>query len=81
MGTRRLYRLEGCPYCATVKQKLDELGLNYETRDVFPLRLFRSEVKSVSGQAGVPVLVDPDHGVTGMAESDEIVAYLERTYG
>jgi glutathione S-transferase len=35
----------------------------------------------VSGQTGVPVLVDEEHGVEGMAESDDIVAYLERTYG
>jgi len=81
MGTRRLYRLAGCPYCATVEKKLDELGLEYETRDVFPIRFFRSEVKEISGQKGVPVLVDSKTGVTGMAESDDIVAYLERTYG
>ncbi|NIS35223.1 MAG: glutaredoxin, partial [Actinobacteria bacterium] len=30
---------------------------------------------------GVPVLVDPEHGVEGMPESDDIVAYLEQTYG
>jgi glutaredoxin 3 len=35
----------------------------------------------VSGQTGVPVLVDTDHDVEGMPESDDIVAYLDRTYG
>jgi glutathione S-transferase len=34
-----------------------------------------------SGQTGVPVLVDEEHGVEGMPESDDIVAYLEETYG
>jgi len=29
----------------------------------------------------VPVLVDHDEGVDGMPESDDIVAYLEETYG
>jgi glutathione S-transferase len=29
----------------------------------------------------VPVLVDTEHGVEGMPESDDIVAYLEETYG
>jgi len=75
-----LYRLPGCPYCAKVEQKLDELGLEYESHNVLPFRFLRFEVKSVSGQSGVPVLVDPEHGIEGMAESDDIVAHLEETY-
>ena len=76
-----LYRLSGCPYCAKVEDKLDELGLEYEQHDVMPFRFLRQGVKKVSGQSGVPVLVDPEHDISGMAESDEIVDYLERTYG
>jgi hypothetical protein len=34
-----------------------------------------------SGQTGVPVLVDEANDISGMPESDDIVAYLERTYG
>ena len=75
-----LYRLPGCPYCAKVEDKLDELDLEYETHNVLPFRFLRFEVKSVSGQSGVPMLVDPEHGVEGMAESDDIVTYLENTY-
>lgn len=75
-----LYRLSGCPYCKKVEEKLDDLGLDYERHDVFPLRFFRSEVKEVSGQSGVPVLVDPEHGVEGMAESEDIIDYLDRMY-
>lgn len=41
----------------------------------------RDEVYEVSGQYGVPVLVDEANGVEGMAESDDIVAYLYREYG
>jgi glutathione S-transferase len=41
----------------------------------------RTEVKEVSGQTGVPVLVDKDNGVDAMPESDDIVEYLEETYG
>jgi glutathione S-transferase len=41
----------------------------------------RTEVEEVSGQTGVPVLVDPEHGVEGMPESDDIVEYLDETYG
>ncbi|QAU11543.1 glutaredoxin [Halorubrum sp. BOL3-1] len=77
---RELYRLPGCPYCAKVERKLDDLGLEYETHSVLPFRFLRFSVKSVSGQSGVPVLVDLEHGVEGMAESDDIVAYLDDTY-
>lgn len=76
-----LYRLTGCPYCLKVERKLEELGLEYERHDVSPFRFLRSEVKAVSGQSGVPVLVDAENGVSGMPESDDIVDYLERTYG
>lgn len=76
-----LYELEGCPYCAKVKNKLADLGLEYESRMVPRSHSERTEVEEISGQTGVPVLVDEDHGVEGMAESDDIVEYLEETYG
>lgn len=79
--TLTLYEKVGCPYCAKVKRKLDELDLAYDSKLVPPSRADRDEVVAVSGQAGVPVLVDPEHDVEGMAESDDIVAYLESTYG
>ena len=79
--TIELYLLSGCPYCRKVERKLDELDLEYETHNVPPLKSRRSEVKDISGQAGVPVLVDSANGIEGMAESAEIVVYLERTYG
>ncbi|KTG10769.1 glutaredoxin [Haloprofundus marisrubri] len=76
-----LYELEGCPYCAKVKNKLAELDLEYESKMVPRSHSERTEVKEVSGQTGVPVLVDEEHDVHGMPESDDIVAYLEKTYG
>jgi glutaredoxin 3 len=78
--TLELYELPGCPYCAKVKNKLDELGLEYVSHEVPRSHGERTEVEAVSGQTGVPVLVDTDNGVEGMPESDDIVAYLERTY-
>jgi glutathione S-transferase len=76
-----LYELPGCPYCAKVKQKLAELDLDYQSHEVPADHADRTRVEEVSGQTGVPVLVDTDHGIEGMPESDDIVAYLERTYG
>jgi glutaredoxin len=75
-----LYELSGCPYCAKVINKLDELGLDYESRDVPRSHNERTEVKEVSGQTGVPVLIDEEHDIDGMPESDDIVAHLEANY-
>jgi glutaredoxin len=73
-----LYALEGCPYCEKVHDALEAHGVDYETHWVEGLHSARDEVKRVSGQRGVPVLVDDDHGVT-MNESDNILQYVERT--
>jgi len=81
MSNLELYELEGCPYCAKVTKKLDELGLEYESRTVPRSHSERTEVEQISGQTGVPVLVDPENDVDGMPESDDIVEYLEETYG
>ncbi|QGN07825.1 glutaredoxin [Halorhabdus sp. CBA1104] len=81
MADLELYELQGCPYCAKVTKKLDELGLEYESHKVPSSKSAREEVKAVSGQTGVPVLVDNDNGIEGMPESDDIVEYLEETYG
>jgi glutaredoxin 3 len=81
MTQLELYELAGCPYCAKVKSKLDELDLDYESHMVPSNHAEREDVKRLSGQTGVPVLVDPTHGIDGMAESDDIVEYLEETYG
>lgn len=81
MTSIELYELEGCPFCAKVVQKLDELGLEYESHMVPRAHDERKKVKEVSGQTGVPVLVDPDNAVEGMSESSDIIAHLEEAYG
>ena len=75
-----LYRLQACPYCERVVTVLDSLGLEYRSRFVEPMHSDRNVVKRISGVRTVPVIVDRDTGVT-MAESANIVEYLERTYG
>jgi glutathione S-transferase len=74
-----LYRLEGCPYCELVVDRLDELDVDYESVWVEGLHSQRDEVRRVSGQRAVPVVVDEDRGVT-MAESERIMEYLEKSY-
>lgn len=73
-----LYALDGCPYCEKVHDALEDGGIDYDTVWVEALHSERNEVKRVSGQRGVPVLVDDDHGVT-MAESDNVLQYVDRT--
>jgi glutaredoxin len=74
-----LYQLDGCPYCEKVADRLDELGVDYETEWVEAMHSERDEVKRLSGQRGVPVLVDDETGVT-MAESDRILEYVNTRY-
>jgi glutaredoxin len=76
--TVRLYALDGCPWCEKVSDALDAAGVEYETEWVDALHSDRNEVKRVSGQRGVPVLIDEERGVT-MAESANILEYVERT--
>jgi len=75
-----LYRLQACPYCERVVNKLNELGLEYDSRFVEPMHSERNVVKRVSGSRTVPAIVDETTGVT-MSESANIVEYLEGTYG
>ena len=75
-----LYELPGCPYCAKVVNKLEELGVEYESRKVPRSHSERTDVKEISGQTGVPVIIDEAHDIHGMPESDDIVAHLEQHY-
>jgi glutathione S-transferase len=81
MAHLTLYEQRGCPFCIRVADKLEELGLEYETVMVPASHAKRDEVKEISGQTGVPVLIDEEHGVEGMPESADIIEYLEETYG
>ena len=81
MANITLYELPGCPYCAKVIDTLDELDVEYDSIEVPRNHDERTEVEAVSGQTGVPVIIDEEHGVDGMNESDDIVEYLEETYG
>ncbi|ARS91122.1 glutathione S-transferase N-terminal domain-containing protein [Natrarchaeobaculum aegyptiacum] len=80
MADITLYDLPGCPFCAKVRSKLDELDLEYDTIEVPRAHAERTQVEEVSGQTGVPVITDEANGVEGMPESNDIVEYLEETY-
>ena len=73
-----LYQFEGCPYCRMVRQKLSDMELTYVSVCVPPDRSRRQKVLEASGQPTVPVLVDGD---VVLADENEIIAYLAKTYG
>ncbi|UIP00545.1 glutaredoxin [Halobaculum sp. CBA1158] len=73
-----LYALDGCPWCEKVHDALEDADVAYETIWTDALHSERDEVARVSGQRGVPVLVDDERGVT-MNESANILEYVERT--
>lgn len=75
-----LYRHVGCPYCERVVRVADELNIELRSRFVVPKHSERGHVKHISGTRKVPVLVDPNEGLT-MAESANIVEYLRTRYG
>ena len=75
-----LYRLQACPFCERVVRKLHEYDLDYRSRFIEPMHSERDAVKRVAGVRTVPVIEDPHTGVT-MAESANIVDYLDATYG
>ncbi len=73
-----LYQAEWCPYCARVRKKMTDLLLDYKTVNVPHAHSERGEVQAVSGQTGIPVLVDGD---VILDDDDDIIPYLEKTYG
>jgi glutaredoxin len=74
------YRLQACPYCERVTRTLKEHGVDYRSRFVEARHSRRDVVKRLTGVRTVPAIVDESTGVT-MAESANIVDYIETTYG
>jgi glutathione S-transferase len=76
-----LYDRQDCPYSKKVREKLEEVGVEYEETVVPDKHTERTRVKEITGDTGVPVLVDD--GIEGgyIADSGEIVSYLEERYG
>ncbi|MFI5365721.1 MAG: glutathione S-transferase N-terminal domain-containing protein [Candidatus Binatia bacterium] len=75
-----LYDFEGCPYCRKVREVLCELDLDYLDHPVAHGSPRRRQLLDLGGKVQVPYLVDPNTG-TRMYESDDIIDYLNETYG
>jgi len=75
-----LWNFEASPYCRKVRETLCELNLDYLVHNVAKKSVHRPELVSKGGKMQVPYLVDANTKLS-MYESEDIVAYLERTYG
>jgi glutathione S-transferase len=75
-----VYDFEGCPYCRKVREVLSELDLDYLAHPVAQGSGRRAELVKRGGKMQAPYLVDPNTGAE-MYESDDIIGYLNATYG
>ncbi len=74
-----LYNFEASPYCRKVREVMCELDLDYLCHNVAKRGARRPQLVARGGKMMVPYLIDPNTGVE-MYESEDIVAYLRRTY-
>jgi glutathione S-transferase len=75
-----LYDFEACPYCRKVREVLCELDLDYLEHPVGKGSARRAALRDLGGKIQVPYLIDPNTG-TRLYESNEIIDYLNDTYG
>jgi len=75
-----LYNFEASPYCRKVRETLQELNLDHMVHSVGKHSARRPELIARGGKMMVPYLADPNTG-TEMYESEDIIAYLKKTYG
>ncbi len=73
-----LYIKTGCPYCAVVLHKVEELGIDVNLKNTQDPQVV-SDLIEKGGKQQVPYLVDKDGGVS-LYESADIVEYLDRKY-
>jgi glutaredoxin len=74
-----LYVTTNCPYCTMVIHELDERMIAYEEKNIADDSIAH-ELTKRGGKRQVPYIVDVHTGIE-MYESEDIVAYLEDTYG
>lgn len=81
MQTERLilYVKTGCPWCAKVLNKMEELGITAELKNIADEGI-ADELIARGGKRQVPYLVDAGTGKE-LYESADIISHLDETYG
>ena len=80
MTALTLYDRPDCPYSKRVRRVLDVLDVDYEEIIVPADRDERGEIESITGQRGIPVLVDDSHPNGYITDSGDISSYLKDEY-
>lgn len=75
----QLFVKTGCPYCAAVLAKVDDLSLTIEEKNVSDPKNVE-ELLALGGKKQEPFLYDKEHNIK-LYESDAIIEYLNKTYG
>jgi glutaredoxin 3 len=75
-----LYQFEECEYSTQVRLKMSEWEIDYLLRNVSKLKSNRHRLKKISGQTGVPTLVDSGRNVVIAGDEKRIIAYLRKHY-
>ncbi len=76
-----LYDLEGCPFARKVREVMSELDLEYVSRPSGKgANANRARIEQLGGKVSIPFLVDANTD-TQMFESEDIIDYLNATYG
>ena len=73
-----LYHLDYCPFCKLVRDKLDELGIEWTSKDISNKKYKNQLKKKRDGITTVPYI---EVNGKGMGESAEIVEMLEQKFG
>ena len=78
-----LYITPWCPFCVFVRRAIDRLSVDVELRDIGADSQHHGDLVNARRRATVPVLrIDSSDAQTRwMPESQDIVQYLEKTYG
>ena len=74
-----LYVKTGCPFCERTIEKLQDLGLSWQEKNIADAGV-ADELVARGGKRQTPYLIDSERGVE-MYESEDIMQYLEENYG
>jgi len=74
-----LYYKETCPFCQRVLQMAENLGVEFDLKDIESDDAIAAELIEKGGKRQVPYLVDSEKDVQ-MYESSDIIDYIREHY-
>lgn len=78
----KLYQAEWCPYCRHVREWISEHlnGVPIIFISMPKNKEERQQLQKISGQSGIPTLVDEDAGIIIPDDDDKIIDYLKKKF-